>query len=149
MAKANCSIDGCDKPVRARGWCATHHHRWRVNGDPNVVRGPNGGETRRFVEAALHSATDDCVLWGFAKSYPHVRLNGKLERAHCVVCRQVHGEPPSPEHEVAHNCGDRRCINPRHLRWATHQENMDDCVAHGTWIARNQSPGYRNRRKRS
>lgn len=32
-----CTIEGCDKPVRARGWCATHHQRWRVHGDPNTV----------------------------------------------------------------------------------------------------------------
>jgi hypothetical protein len=33
-----CSIDGCGKPVRARGWCAKHHQRWSRYGDPNVVR---------------------------------------------------------------------------------------------------------------
>ncbi|MBT1630442.1 hypothetical protein [Curtobacterium flaccumfaciens] len=37
MAKTTCSIDGCDKPVRARGWCTTHHQRWRVHGDPGIV----------------------------------------------------------------------------------------------------------------
>lgn len=30
-----CSIDGCDKPLLARGWCATHYHRNRTHGAPS------------------------------------------------------------------------------------------------------------------
>lgn len=38
-----CSVEGCEKPVRARGWCSTHHQRWRVHGSPDVVlRAANG-----------------------------------------------------------------------------------------------------------
>lgn len=33
MAKSTCSVDGCDKPLRARGWCQPHWARWRVHGD--------------------------------------------------------------------------------------------------------------------
>ena len=32
-----CSIPGCGKPARARGWCNTHWRRWRRHGDPTVV----------------------------------------------------------------------------------------------------------------
>lgn len=31
-----CSIDGCDKPVKARGWCAAHYKAWEKYGDPLV-----------------------------------------------------------------------------------------------------------------
>lgn len=34
---AYCSIDGCDKPVLARGWCPKHYKRWRYYADPNTV----------------------------------------------------------------------------------------------------------------
>lgn len=30
--KKNCSVKGCEKPSRSRGWCATHYHRWRRTG---------------------------------------------------------------------------------------------------------------------
>jgi hypothetical protein len=32
---ASCTIDGCDKAAKARGWCAMHWWRWRHHGDPN------------------------------------------------------------------------------------------------------------------
>ena len=31
---AACSIEGCDRPVKSRGWCAAHYKRWREYGDP-------------------------------------------------------------------------------------------------------------------
>lgn len=24
-----CSVEGCNRPVRARGWCGPHYHRWQ------------------------------------------------------------------------------------------------------------------------
>lgn len=33
MATPTCSIQGCDKPKWARGWCGTHYQRWRTTGD--------------------------------------------------------------------------------------------------------------------
>lgn len=45
MAKRTCSIDGCDAPADARGWCSKHYARWRAHGDPLMVlrdRRPQG-----------------------------------------------------------------------------------------------------------
>lgn len=42
MAHATCSIEGCERPSRKRGWCSTHYTRWRRHGDPTVThRGEN------------------------------------------------------------------------------------------------------------
>lgn len=42
MGDRICSIDGCDRKARARGWCATHHQRWRLGIDmaPPIHTGP-------------------------------------------------------------------------------------------------------------
>lgn len=29
-----CSIEDCDKPHNARGWCLTHYNRWKQKGNP-------------------------------------------------------------------------------------------------------------------
>lgn len=33
-----CTIDGCDRPYRASGFCGRHYSRWRVHGDPLYER---------------------------------------------------------------------------------------------------------------
>lgn len=35
---ATCTMEGCQKPVMARGWCSTHYQRWQRHGDPNGGR---------------------------------------------------------------------------------------------------------------
>src|SRR5690606_9617480 len=39
MAARLCSIEGCNRPHRTRGWCDAHYTRWRKHGDP-LAGGP-------------------------------------------------------------------------------------------------------------
>lgn len=50
------------------------------------------------------------------------------------MCILAHGEPPLENSFATHSCGngDEGCVNPQHLRWGTHQTNMDDMRLHGT-----------------
>lgn len=48
MAERTCSIDGCERPTRARGLCLMHWKRWRNTGDAGEAgsrRQPNLGRT--------------------------------------------------------------------------------------------------------
>lgn len=38
-----CSIEGCEKPVKARGWCGAHYKAWRSHGDPSVNKARRAG----------------------------------------------------------------------------------------------------------
>ena len=38
MSKRTCSIDGCEGPVSARGWCNKHYKRWNAYGSPTRER---------------------------------------------------------------------------------------------------------------
>lgn len=41
-----CTIDGCDKPAKGRGWCRMHWTRWRRHGSPHVVLSAQPGNRR-------------------------------------------------------------------------------------------------------
>jgi len=95
------------------------------------------GSRRRSIDAAVTSDTDECIVWPHARfgdGYGRFRFHGKELSAHRAVLILVTGKDPA-DLEAAHDpetCSDRGCINPRHLRWATHAENMDDILIAGT-----------------
>ena len=39
--KSLCKIQGCEKPIRSRGWCQAHYTRWKNHGDPLAKRVAN------------------------------------------------------------------------------------------------------------
>jgi hypothetical protein len=133
-----CSIDKCGKPVVGRGWCRKHYSRWHRNGSPEAItKAPPGSGIKWLHEVALTYKEDDCLTWPYyTDKYGRsiVHSDGKLHYGSRLVCELVHGDPPSPAHIAAHNCGNGHlaCVNPKHIRWATKQENSDDMIAHGT-----------------
>lgn len=130
-----CSVEGCEKPVRARGWCSTHHQRWRVHGSPDVTLRAVG--LLDWLNAHTSHRGDGCLIFPFKRrpdGYGQVIIDGKNCRAHRVMCEAVHGPPPTAKHEAAHGCGNGHlgCVSPEHLRWATRSENIADRIVHGT-----------------
>lgn len=60
-----CSIDGCGKPARTRGWCNTHHMRWYRHGDPLRVSDQRGESNHRWSGRTItyfgaHNRTNAC-----------------------------------------------------------------------------------------
>lgn len=43
MSERTCSVEGCTKDAKKRGWCDTHYQRWRTKGNPG---GANTSRTR-------------------------------------------------------------------------------------------------------
>lgn len=91
-----------------------------------------------LLSVAAPATCDECILWsgstdgsaGYGKVW--IPSEKKMQFAHRVSCKAAHGDPPTSEHEAAHNCGVRLCVNGSHLRWATKLENMADMKIHGT-----------------
>lgn len=141
-AKTNCSIEGCDKPHLSRGWCLMHYRRWDRHGDP--MR--SIATAQEYVESdVLGYSGDGCLIWPLSrtvKGYGHGKLEGKGQSVHRYVCRRVHGEPPTRNHQAAHSCGKGSlgCINPHHLSWKTPTENCADRLVHGTHTRGEKQP---------
>jgi hypothetical protein len=116
---------------------------WRAKNPKETVRSrARHGAPEAFLLAYIAYNGDDCVIWPFGKNsggYGSMKFGDAVRPASRVMCTLTHGEPPSLIHEAAHSCGNRPCINPNHLRWATPVENISDCKIHGTvnWGERN------------
>ncbi len=132
MLVAQCSIEGCDSPVKARSWCSAHYARWFNHGDPLGGRKTMNGEPERyFREVVLTYDGDECLIWPFGKfASGYGTLNSQT--VHRRVCEQTNGPPPSSRHEAAHECGQYGCVAKRHLSWKTPKENQADKILHGT-----------------
>ncbi len=88
-----------------------------------------------FLRSYIGYTGDDCVLWPYSHNgtgYGHFHTSKIRGYAHRLMCEWTHGPAPSPEHEAAHSCGKRPCINPNHLSWKTPSGNQMDSVEQGT-----------------
>jgi hypothetical protein len=56
---------------------------------------------------------------------PYFTVNGKRRPSYAYVLEACTGEAQK-EQQVLHSCDNTTCCNPHHLRWGTHQDNMDD-----------------------
>lgn len=133
-----CSAPNCQKPVCARGVCRMHYGRWWRHGDIGIARKPRPAHPAiAFCADAISSNIQGCINWPFSidgVGYGRLCLNGRRVSAHRYVCEIAHGRAPPEKGQVAHSCGNRRCVNPAHLRWASQSENEADKIAHGRSI---------------
>jgi hypothetical protein len=96
---------------------------------------PERSRLRLWVQQHVNYPYDDCCLiWPFGRhrdGYGTLIVDGGMTYAHRYMCRLVHGEPPTPEHEASHSCnrGHDACVSPHHLSWKTPGENHKE----GEW----------------
>lgn len=84
---------------------------------------------------------DECWPWtggltigGYGKFW----LPPKAVLAHRVSF-EIHYRLLLPREQALHSCDNPKCVNPRHLRAGTHQDNMDDRTLRG----RHRKPGVK------
>lgn len=80
---------------------------------------------------------EDCVLVTklalVEGGYAHANFFGKHWYCHILVRCVLDNIDEIPNgYEVAHSCGVRNCIAPKHLRIATKKQNAADKIEHGT-----------------
>jgi hypothetical protein len=143
----NCSVEGCSKRAKAKGFCNRHYCRFLRWGNPLGVTRSYWGDALAHLERVVSSPLEEkCVFWPFARDghgYGRLSYKGKVVSAHRLVCIKTHGEPSAEKNDASHSCGNGHlgCVNPQHIRWATHAENMKEASLHGRISA-----GQRRRR---
>jgi hypothetical protein len=131
-----CSIPDCDGVMYCKKLCSRHYWRQHRTGSTDIVSVMGVGETESqkfWSKVAITSNPDRCWEWqaGIYKGigYGQSNRNGKSIGAHRHAWLLVTGEMPSKH--ILHSCDNRRCVNPKHLRDGTPQENYDDMVNRG------------------
>ena len=129
-----CLVSGCKRNAAhkaggRRGFCRPHELRDKFYGDPLSGRRINGS-TRGWLTDHSTFSHHACLRWPFGYYLNGYPRSGR-KYAHQLMCEIVHGPCP-PRHEAAHTCGHEWCVNPKHIRWATSEQNSADMVTHGT-----------------
>lgn len=88
------------------------------------------GENKTITPADLLSQTvtteSGCMEWQRSRNsygYGTITYKGIAHRTHRLMASLVYGFP-SDGMLAMHSCDNPPCINPDHLRWGTHKENM-------------------------
>lgn len=121
----SCSVDGCDLPHLARGFCQNHYMQLRRRKSPLVA--PIKRQTaQQYIESRSHKS-GGCWLWmGTTRAgYGRATWRGKQRQAHALSWESVNGAVP-PGLQINHLCHRRNCVNPGHLYAGTQVENMRD-----------------------
>lgn len=146
-ARAVCAVEGCERISAAKGFCVTHYKRMRKWGSTDAPIKPLT-DGQLFIRDAARSVSDDCIFWPYGDNghgYGVVYHEGKQQKAHRVALMIATGISPEPGVEACHSCDNPGCVNPAHLRWGTHGENMLDMIIRG----RTASPRHRREPRNS
>lgn len=84
-----------------------------------------------WLRAHVGHTGEGCLIWPFGrneKGYGQVQYEGRIQKAHRVMCIFAKGEPPEPRFNAAHSChkGHEGCVHPQHLDWKTPSENTQE-----------------------
>lgn len=99
----------------------------------------------RFWQKVSVGRPKDCWLWtagtgshGYGTFYPQA---GVQKLAHRYALELAMGDAPAGA-EALHSCDNKRCVNPAHLRWGSHAENMAEAADRGLTFAPNKGRSH-------
>lgn len=141
-----CKVDHCNCPVESmkNGLCQKHTARLRRYGSPTHMQGTEDGAPLAWLRHLVETLPlqNACIEWPFnidVHGYGSIWGKKKLLKAHRASLGLSQGLPldqlPSRDIHARHLCPNghnRKCVNPLHLAWGTHGDNMADSIPYGT-----------------
>lgn len=104
---------------------------------------------QRFLDQHEVRPSDGCWIWKghkYQNGYGCIKVFGKTVSAH-RYSYELHKGPIPKGAEILHSCDNRDCVNPDHLRAASHAENMAEASERGRmpsgknhWMSMNGNP---------
>jgi hypothetical protein len=136
-ATQECSIEGCERRAKGRGWCGTHYERWRHRGTTDPYTPAD-----RLADGLILQP-NGCLEWtGLTNDFGYgligSGISGKGIRTHRLAWTTVNG--PIPDGLlVLHHCDNPPCcqMSPTpgfpdgHLFLGTKLDNNRDMAAKG------------------
>ena len=131
-----CIVDGCERPVHARGHCSSCYTRKYTSGELQRIRRPMRPRHKPVKEWFPNSLVETegplatpCRLWtGLVHKvtgYGKLTIASRTMSAHRLAWELENGSI-SRRKQVLHKCDVRTCCNPDHLYLGTQADNMRD-----------------------
>lgn len=118
-----CTSEGCENQAKKKGLCGKHYMRLYRTGSTQLAE--LSTEDRFWQKVAK---TETCWEWTGAKNpegYGVIRVDNKPTKAHRYSYELATGLIPAGKF-IDHKCHKPWCVNPDHLRPATHKQNLEN-----------------------
>ena len=124
--KATCSFNGCERPAKSLGLCHSHYVQQRRTGTLSPLRRLVNGSLQERLDAYTERGPG-CWNWtgSTTQGYGQIWVDGGVMRAHRLAYELANG-PLSGDVMLDHQCRNRACVRPDHLRPSTNKANMEN-----------------------